>query len=86
MSDANTDRRSGSLCTTSSGREIIWDGHLCEGANLTGLRDDNFCLWTRCGSKDVPAGKAHEGDIKEATCEACLGIWNAENGQFGMGA
>lgn len=84
--DATEDRRSGKICTTSHGKEITWKGHLCEGANLALATDDNFCLWTRCGKHDVPAGKAHEGDIKEVDCQICLGIWNGENGQFGVGS
>lgn len=79
-------RFSGKTCTTSHGREIVWNGHLCEGANLTPIRDDNFCLWTRCGKHDVPAGKAHEGDTKEVDCQICLGLWNEEHGQFGVGS
>ena len=86
MTDITTDRLHGKTCTTSRGHEIVWNGHLCEGANLTPPRDDNFCLWTRCGCADVPADKAHEGDIREVECPDCLNIWNAEHGQFGMGA
>ena len=86
MLDETTQRNSGELCTKSVGQEIIWNGHLCEGANLTAPIGRDFCLWTRCGSADVPAGKAHRGDIKEVSCPQCLEIWNEENGQFGVGA
>ncbi len=86
MYDASTHRNSGDLCTTSHGREVIHEGHLCEGANLTGSLGKNFCLWHRCGNADVPADAAHEGDIREVTCLPCLEIWNSENGQFGAGA
>ena len=86
MNDVTTERHSGQICTTQHGHEIIWHGHLCEGANLTPLRTDNFCLWTRCGKHDVPADKGYEGDIKEVSCAECLSFWNDENGQFGVGA
>jgi hypothetical protein len=86
MNDVTTDRFSGDVCTTSNGREIIWRGHLCEGANLTQIRDDNFCLWTRCGKHDVPADKAHEGELSEVDCPNCRRVWDGENGQFGVGA
>lgn len=86
MTDVTTDSRSGKTCTTQHGHEIIWDGHLCEGANVTAPIGDTFCLWTRCGQHDVPAGKGFEGDIRQVTCEPCLKIWNDENGQFGAGA
>ena len=84
--DVTTARTSGETCTTSNGREIVWNGHLCEGANLTPPRDDNFCLWTRCGCADVPAGKAHEGSLSEVECPECLKIWSDENSRFGVGA
>ena len=71
MHDVTKERFSGKTCTTSNGRLIVWNGHLCEGANLTSARDDNFCLWTRCGSNDVPANKAREGRLDEVSCEAC---------------
>jgi len=85
--DVTTDRLSGNVCTKSSGQEIVYDGHLCEGANLTPVfGSDNFCLWFRCGAADVPADKAHQGDISEVTCLKCREIWDEENGQFGVGA
>lgn len=86
MTDTTTDRHSGKTCTTAHGHEIIWNGHLCEGANLVAPIGQEFCLWTRCGQHDVPAGAAHEGEIKEVTCDDCRKIWNDENGQFGVGA
>ena len=93
-------RLGGKLCTTSHGKEIIWNGHLCEGANLTPKPDENFCLWTRCGKHDVPAGKGYEGDVSEVTCTRCLEEREAaeritkedkredvlDNSQFGVGA
>lgn len=69
-------RHSGELCTTQRGYLIVHDGHLCEGANLTPAGGENFCLWHRCGSGDVPAGKAHEGSINEVACPDCLALWN----------
>ena len=72
--DATEHRLDGETCTTSHGMPIVWNGHLCEGANVTPPRNDNFLLWTRCGSADVPAGKAHEGARTEVTCEKCLAI------------
>lgn len=86
MTDVFEHRNTGKLCTTSDGKEIVWNGHLCEGANLTGSIGDNFCLWTRCGNADVPADRGYEGDIREVTCPACLSVWQQENGQFGAGA
>lgn len=84
--DVTTDRRGGKTCTTQHGHEIIWNGHLCEGANLTPSLSDNFCLWTRCGKHDVPADKGHEGSLAEVSCGECLKMWNDENGQHGVGA
>jgi hypothetical protein len=84
--DTVNGRLQGELCTTSHGNHIVWDGHLCEGANLTPPRNDNFCLWTRCGGGDVPADKAHEGTMNEVECAACRRLYEEENGQFGVGA
>ena len=84
--DITTHRLDGATCTASHGNEILWNGHLCEGANLTPSRSDNFCLWTRCGKHDVPAGRGYEGSVKTVTCAECLKIWNEENSQFGAGA
>lgn len=84
--EVTRERLGGKTCTTQHGHEIVWKGHLCEGANLTPPNNDNFCLWTRCGSADVPADAAHEGSLREITCGDCLKIWNDENGQFGVGA
>ena len=73
----------------SNGQEVFWNGHLCEGSQIIASNyRDTFILWTRCGAKDVPAGKGYIGptapnDIK---CPECLKIWNEENGQFGVGA
>jgi hypothetical protein len=72
--DVSTDRLSGKTCTLSNGNVMVWNGHLCEGANLTPKVSDNFCLWTRCGKHDVPAGGAHEGDLSQVTCLGCLRI------------
>ena len=84
--DITTGRYSGETCTTQHHREIVWNGHLCEGANLTPPTNDNFCLWTRCGARDVPANKAWEGYIREVTCPEFLRIWNEEHGRLGVGA
>lgn len=86
MTDVTTDRYTGKICTTQHGHEIVWNGHLCEGANRTPLSDDNFCLWTQCSKHDVPSDQGHEGKIRDITCFACLAIWNDENGQLGVGA
>lgn len=74
MADINTDRLSGKTCTTIGGRPILWKGHLCEGANLTPPRDDNFCLWTRCKAADVPANAARAADASDVTCPECAKI------------
>ena len=86
MADVTRNRKNGNLCTTSNGNVIIYRGHLCEGTNLVGGSNVEFCLWFRCGQRDVPANQAHEGDIREVDCPSCLAIWNEENGQFGVGA
>lgn len=63
------------LVTLSNGNLIIWNGHACEGADLTpASKSRNFCLWTRCGMHDVPANSAHEGERSEISCEACLAV------------
>lgn len=89
MADMNKHRFDGMTCTTSNGHPIIWKGHLCEGANLTDQRNDNFCLWTRCGKHDVPANAAHEGTTDEVDCDNCLDIdraeYDAENGPRDIG-
>lgn len=72
--DVTTHMRSGELCTSSNGKPMIWKGHLCEGANLVGGSNVEFCLWTRCGSKDVPANSAHEGSLSEVTCDRCKSL------------
>lgn len=68
--DVTQERQSGKLCYTSNGNVMVWNGHLCEGANLT-PPGDNFCLWTRCGRHDVPAGQAREGRAEDVTCADC---------------
>lgn len=85
MRDVNRHKHSGLLCTKSRGNEIIHDGHLCEGADVTAPIGRNFLLWWRCGKGDVPANKGYEGDIKEVTCPDCLELWEQEHGQFGVG-
>lgn len=72
MSNIARDKFSGDLCTHHNGRPIIWNGHLCEGASLA--MDREFCLWTRCGSHDVPANAAHVGSQSEVTCTRCKSI------------
>jgi hypothetical protein len=72
MSDITTHRKSGELCTTLHDLPIIWNGHACQGANLTPPHDDNFCLWTFCAQHDVPADTAQTGEISEITCLPCL--------------
>jgi hypothetical protein len=80
--DASKHRLSGKVCTRSHGHEIVWNDHLCEGANLTPAHQDSFVLWTRCGAHDVPHDEAHESDISDVTCEACLAIWRGEQEQL----
>jgi len=72
MNDVSTHRTSGELCTTSNGKQMVWNGHFCEGANLTPQKNENFCLWTSCGSNDVPADQANEGDRQDVVCLECL--------------
>lgn len=75
MTDVATDRLTGKTCTASRGRLIVWNGHACEGANITPPHVDNFILWARCGKADVPAGAAHETDDRsEVTCANCAKI------------
>ncbi len=71
MTDVVTHSLSGEICRTSNGKLIIWNGHLCEGANLTSPIGRDFCLWTICGKFDVPANKAHEGNFSEIECTTC---------------
>lgn len=67
------------VVTLSHGNLIVWNGHLCEGADLTPFsKARNFCLWTRCGKHDVPANAAHEGRRDEITCEECLTVIHAK--------
>lgn len=73
-----SNRLDGTFCTTRNGNPIVWRGHACEGANLGGLRDDCFCLWTRCGKDDVPANAAKEGQISDIHCSACLEVLSNE--------
>jgi hypothetical protein len=81
MPDASKHRLSGKVCTRSHGHEIVWKGHLCEGANLTPAHRDSFAVWTRCGEHDVPDEEAQEGDITDVTCDACLAVWREEQEQ-----
>lgn len=68
-----THRHSGQTCDNHDGKPLIWNGHLCEGANLTAPIGRDFCLWTKCGKHDVPANAAHVGSHNEVTCAACHG-------------
>ena len=79
MNDVTTHRKTGDLCVTSHGNPIVWNDHLCRGANLTPPHDDNFCLWTLCGQHDVPANCGEEGSVDDITCVACNEIFDDEN-------
>lgn len=77
--------------TTKYGSEIVWedpDGtvHIANGAQLVPVDADTFCLWTLCGSQDIPANTAYKGSHSDATCEKCSQKWSDDNGQFGVGA
>jgi len=74
-------RASGDVCSLSNGKQIVWNGHLCEGANLTPQHNENFCLWTRCGTLDVPFNQAYEGDEQDVVCLQCLAISKATGGE-----
>ena len=71
-------RLSGETCTTYKDVSLVWKGHLCEGANLTPPRDDNFCLWTRCQQHDVPADNATTGSLADVHCSACAEVFRKE--------
>jgi len=81
MPDAAKHRLSGLVCTRSHGHEMVWEGHLVEGANLTPAHEDSYASWTRCGQHDVPNDDAVEGDITDVTCAGCLAIWREEQEQ-----
>ncbi|HTV69286.1 MAG TPA: hypothetical protein VMF90_12185 [Rhizobiaceae bacterium] len=83
--DIKFHRNDGKLCTLSNGKLIIWNGHLCEGANLTSPRDVNFCLWTRCGGHDVPSNSAHEGILAEVECGECRKVLARNSDAAGEG-
>ncbi len=57
------------------GKPVLWTDpagvtHAAEGNWLT---PSDFCLWTVCGSADVPANKGyHPGDGDKVTCQKCL--------------
>lgn len=67
--------------TTHHGKEMLWNGHLCEGARMVEQNPDTFLLWTRCGALDVPAGKAYTGGIipDDIGCPNCAKIWHGES-------
>ena len=49
--------------------------HLCEGAQLVSSDRGTFCMWTLCGSADVPNEKMwikRSEDVVD--CEACQQI------------
>jgi hypothetical protein len=85
MLDVTRNRMGGDVCQLSNGKPIVWNGHLCEGANLTPPRDDHFCLWTRCGKHDVPANAAHEGSREDVECAECKRIAQLEATQERVG-
>lgn len=78
MADETTHRRSGEVCTTSGGQPIVYRGHAAEGANLVAPIGDEFCMWTRCGSSDVPANRAYRGTAQEVSCRDCISILAAD--------
>ena len=63
---------SGRTCDHRDGMPIVWNGHLCEGANLTAPGGMDFCLWSKCGRHDVPANTAEIGHMEFVTCVECL--------------
>lgn len=60
---------------TVNGKPVVWRDkagvtHAAEGSWLT--RED-FCLWTVCGSADVPANKGyHPSTDDKVDCPHCL--------------
>lgn len=62
---------SGDLCDHHDGRPIVWNGHLCEGANLVAPVGRAFVLWTKCGKHDVPANAAYVGTRDDVVCSDC---------------
>lgn len=60
---------------TVDGKPVYWTDkrgvtHAAEGSWLT--RED-FCLWTVCGSADVPANTGyHPGNGDKVTCPNCI--------------
>ena len=71
------------ITTHRDGRPIHWTDkagltHLAEGDWLT---PHDFCLWTRCGSADVPAGKGYlPGDNDPVVrCPTCLAVADQPN-------
>lgn len=60
---------------TVNDKPVLWTDkrgvvHAAEGSWLT---PGDFCLWTVCGSADVPANKGyHPGTGDKVTCPDCL--------------
>lgn len=60
------------LVTKQNGRDIVWNGHLCEGARMVQRDPGTFLLWTRCHKHDVPANAAYTRIPEDViTCVAC---------------
>lgn len=67
-------KHSGNVCDNHDNQPITWQGHLCEGADLTAPIGHNFCLWTKCGKHDVPANSAEVGYVGLVTCPDCIAL------------
>jgi hypothetical protein len=81
MVDVRYRRNSGETCYLYDGSPMIWNGHLCEGAQMISFDPGTFIMWTRCGKHDVPANGSHVGSVSEVTCPECIRISEAEEGQ-----
>ena len=60
-----------------NGKPVYWidDNGMTHAAEGDFLTPQDFCLWTVCGSADVPANKGfHPGTGDEITCPKCLAI------------
>lgn len=55
-------------------KPVLWTdkGGVTHAAEGDWLTPRDFCLWTVCGSADVPANKGyHPGDGDKVTCTSC---------------
>ena len=61
---------------TEDGKRIRWRDkagvlHAVEGAQLITIDRDTVCLWTRCGSADIPANSAWAENGEPIDCPQC---------------